>query len=129
MFRFEKLDAWQYAVDLADVIYQVSRSFPSDERFGLTNQIRRASVSISANIAEGSGRISDRDNLRFVEIAYGSLMEVVSHATIAHRQKFLSDDSHQDIYQRADRLARILSGLRNKLRGGASTSPSDQESP
>lgn len=129
MFRFEKLDAWQFAIDLADLVYDVTHSFPADERFGLTNQMRRAAVSISANVAEGSGRASDRDNARFVEIAYGSLMEVVSHAAIAQRRRFLPDDAHNELYQRADRLARILSGLRNKLLGpptpasGSDTAP------
>jgi four helix bundle protein len=115
MFRFEKLDAWQLAVELADVVYRVSRPFPHDERFGLSSQIRRAAVSIAANLAEGSGRTSDRDNLRFVEMSYGSLMEVVSHAVICRRQGFLAEESYSDLYSKCDRLARVLSGLRHRL--------------
>ena len=93
MFRFEKLDVWQLAIEFSDQIYIATREFPADERFGLTNQLRRAAVSIAANIAEGSGRSSDRDFVRFIEIAYGSLMETVSHLRIAERQKFLSQPS------------------------------------
>lgn len=116
MFRFEKLDAWQLAIELSDDVYRITRTFPDDERFGLTNQTRRAAVSIAANIAEGCGRATERDFGRFIEIAYGSLMEVVSHITIALRQKMLNTENHQMLYEKADRLARVLSGLR-KSRG------------
>jgi four helix bundle protein len=86
MFKFEKLDVWQKAIDFADLVYSKTKSFPVDERFGITNQMRRAAVSISSNIAEGSARISDGDFARFVEIPAGSLFEVVSEATVAKRQ-------------------------------------------
>ena len=116
MFRFEKLDVWQLAIEFSDQIYRATREFPSDERFGLTNQLRRAAVSIAANIAEGSGRSSDRDFVRFIEIAYGSLMEVVSHLRVAERQEFLKAPTSQALIETADRLARMLSGFR-KSRG------------
>jgi four helix bundle protein len=83
MFKFEKLDVWQKAIDFTGLVYLETKPFPSDERFGLTNQMRRAAVSVSSNIAEGSARISDVDFARFVEIATGSLFEVVSEATVA----------------------------------------------
>ena len=73
MFNFEKLDVCQEAIQFADLVYQLTGSFPSDERFGLTNQMRRAAISISSNIAEGSSRGSRPDFSRFVEIATGSL--------------------------------------------------------
>lgn len=114
-FGFEGLDVWNLAVDFADLVYSATRSFPADERFGLTNQMRRASVSVAANIAEGSGRQSNREFVRFIEIAYGSLMEVVSHSTIAARQKFLPGDHHEEIRVLADRISRMLSGLRDSL--------------
>jgi four helix bundle protein len=115
MFRFEKLDVWQAAIELADIAYRATRDFPADERFGLTSQIRRSAVSISANIAEGTGRSTDRDKTRFVEIAYGSLMETVSHAVVAQRQGFLEQAQFDHLYSRADRLARMLSGFRDSL--------------
>ena len=71
MFNFEKLETWQKAITFADEVYRITRAFPNDERFGLTNQMRRAAVSISSNIAEGTSRSSRTDYARFVEIAAG----------------------------------------------------------
>jgi four helix bundle protein len=115
MFRFEKLDVWRRAVEHAGSIYTATRTFPSDERFGLTNQMRRAAVSVSSNIAEGSGRVSDVDFARFVEIAYSSLMELVSESTIALQQEFLPRQTYDEIYRESEELARMLSGLRGTL--------------
>jgi four helix bundle protein len=114
MFGFEKLDAWKYAIDFADSVYDTTTKYPDDERFGLTSQTRRSAVSISANVAEGSGRGS-KDFARFLGIAYGSLMETVSHLVIARRRHLLDEATYQDLYASADQLARILSGLRNSL--------------
>ena len=115
MFNFEKLEVWQKAIDFADLIYSETRAFPSDERFGLTNQLSRAAGSISSNIAEGSSRSSKSDFARFVEIATGSVFEVVLQAFIAHRQSFLSEDQFRKIYTDAEELSRMLSGLRKSL--------------
>lgn len=115
MFNFEKLDVWQLSVDFADEVYEASKGFPKDELFALTNQIRRASVSISSNIAEGTLRGSVSDYARFVEIATGSLFEVVSQAFVAKRRGYLTQDRFQSIYTQAERIGRMLSGLRNSL--------------
>ena len=116
MFRFEKLEVWHKAVEVSDVIYAVTRTFPDNERFGLTSQMRRAAVSVASNIAEGSSRISTADFLRFIEIAYGSLMELVTQSLIAKRQGFLSEQNYNDAHQHSEQLARMLSGLRASLR-------------
>ena len=115
MFHFEKLDVWQKAIDFADLIYTETRSFPLDERFGLTNQMRRAAVSVSSNLAEGSSRHSKTDFARFVEILNGSLFEAVSQAFIAKRQGFLSADQFGVLYQAAEEQSRMQSGLRKAL--------------
>ena len=115
MFRFEKLDVWQKAVDFAHGVYGVTGRFPGDERFGLTSQMRRAAVSISSNVAEGSGRSSDKDFAHFIEIAYGSLMEVVSQMQVAYRQAWLAQKDHDELYNKAEELARMLSGLKASL--------------
>jgi four helix bundle protein len=115
MFNFEKLEVWQKAIDFADLVYVDTRSFPSDERFGLTNQMRRAAVSISSNLAEGSSRHSKTDFARFVEIASGSVFEVVSQAFIAKNQGFLNDERFQLLYQAAEEQSRMQSGRRKSL--------------
>lgn len=115
MFGFEKLDVWQRAIDFADLVYSETRGFPADERFGLTNQMRRAAVSISSNIAEGSSRNSRRDFARFVEIATGSIYEVVSQSHVGRKQGYLTQDQFTTIYQSAEEQSRMLSGLRRSL--------------
>lgn len=76
MYSFEKLDVWKKARILTGTIYKISAKFPPEERFGLTSQIRRASVSVCSNLAEGSGRVSGKEQARFTEIAYSSLLEL-----------------------------------------------------
>ena len=115
MFNFEKLEVRQKAIDFTDLVYNETRAFPTEERFGLTNQLRRAAISISSNIAEGSSRSSRNDFARFAEIAAGSVFEVVSQAFIAQRQNFLGEDQFRKIYADAEELSRMLSGLRKSL--------------
>jgi len=115
MFNFEKLDVWQKAIEFADFIYSETRRFPNEERFGLTNQMRRAAVSISSNIAEGSSRMSQIDFARFIEIGTGSVFEVVSQAFIAKKQSVLTEETFHFLYESAEELSRMLSGLRQSL--------------
>jgi len=115
MFNFEKLEVWHKAIAFADLVYVVTRGFPAEERFGLTNQMRRAAVSISSNLAEGSSRVSKNDFARFVEIATGSLFEVVSQSFIAKNQGFLTEAQFHDVYCAAEEQGRMLSGLKNSL--------------
>ncbi len=115
MFRFEKFDVWHRGVEFADHVYQATRSFPDEERYGLTSQMRRAAVSVSSNVAEGSSRSSDKDFGRFVEVAYGSLMEAVSESHVARRQSFLAQAAFASLYAEAEELGRMLSGLKSKL--------------
>jgi four helix bundle protein len=114
MFKFEKLSVWQKSIAFADLIYAASRTFPTEERFGLINQIRRAATSIAANIAEGSAR-SDPDFSRFLGYAAGSLYEVVTQSHVARRQGFLPEEQFSRIYADAEEIGRMLSGLRGSL--------------
>jgi four helix bundle protein len=91
-YAFEKLEVWQKSRVLVKEIYSVTKLYPKDEKFGLTSQLRRASVSISSNIAEGSTRLSIRDKSRFYEIAYGSLIEVLNQLIISVDLQFLKPD-------------------------------------
>ncbi len=115
MFNFEKLEVWREAIDFADLVYTLTRGFPDAERFGLANQMRRAAVSISSNLAEGSSRNLRHDFARFVEIATGSVFEVVSQSVISKRQGFLSEQDHDRLYAAAGKQCRMLSGLRRAL--------------
>ena len=118
MFNFEKLETWQKAIAFAELVYEVTRGFPSEERFGLTNQMRRAAVSISSNIAEGAARNSSNDYARFLEIAAGSLFEVVSQSFIGQRQEFLSKSDFERLYSAAEEQGKMLSGLRRSVLNG-----------
>ena len=115
MFNFEKLETWPKAITFADLIYELTRNFPGDERFGLTNQMRRAAVSISSNIAEGAARNSKNDYARFPEIATGSLFEVVSQSFVGKRQGFLSESDFNKRYAAAEEQGKMLSGLRRSV--------------
>lgn len=115
MFNFEKLEVWQKAILFANHVYSITRSFPDNEKFGLTSQMRRAAVSISSNIAEGSGRFSTKDFARFVEYATGSVFEVVSQARIGLHQGFLDQDAHDMLWRMAEEQGKMLSGLRRHL--------------
>ena len=114
MFNFEKLDVWHKAVAFAGRIYRVTKAFPPEERFGLTNQIRRASSSVASNIAEGSAR-PPADFAKFIGYASGSVCEVVTQVTIARNEGFISPSAYAELYRDADEISRMLSGLRKSL--------------
>jgi four helix bundle protein len=114
-FRFQKLDVWQQARLLNKKIYGLSKAFPSNEPYSLTSQIRRASISVSSNIAEGSGRNSDADFAHFLEIAYGSLMEVVSQLFLALDEGYITQLQMDEIASEADILASQLVALSKTL--------------
>ncbi len=118
MFGFERLDVWGKAIDFADTVDAVTREFPADERFGLTDQMRRAEVSISSNIAEGSPRSSSKDFARSVEIATGSLFEVISQSFISRNQGLLTNEEFEILCVAAEEQGRMLRGLRRSLPGG-----------
>src|SRR6266480_3002397 len=115
MFNFEKLDVWQKAIDFADLVYKLTRQFPDEERFGLTNQMRRAVVSISSNIAEGTSRTSQIDLGRFIEIETGSVFEMTSQALIGRWQGSLKAESFRAMYTAAEKIDSMLSCLRKSL--------------
>jgi four helix bundle protein len=116
MQDFQKLTVWQEAHQLALGIYQMTVKFPADERFGLTNQIRRASVSIPANIAEGSGRDSGADFLRFLHIAMGSASEVEYFLILASDLGFISQTHYTELRDRLLRTKRMLNALIQKIK-------------
>lgn len=114
-FRFENLEVWQGARALNRKVYRLTRRFPSEEQFGLTTQIRRASVSVSSNIAEGSGRNSDKDSAHFLEQAYGSLMEVASQFFLALDEQYIAEHEVESIFEQIDKLAGKTVALNRSL--------------
>lgn len=107
----EKLDVWKKAVAIVTVVYQVTKTFPSDERFGLTSQIRRAGVSIPGNIAEGAARQSNKEFCQFLSIAQGSASELETELLIAKNLGFLSSEDYERVYDEINAIARMIVGL------------------
>lgn len=114
-FNFRKLICYQKGRVLVGEIYKVVRTLPSEERFALGDQLRRAAVSVTSNIAEGTGRQSLKDQAHFIELSYGSLMEVMSQLDVALDQGFITEDIHQSLKALIVEEARVLSGYRNSL--------------
>ena len=113
--HYQELIAWQQAMDLVEEVYKVSRSFPREEIYGLTSQLRRAAVSIPSNIAEGQGRRTTADFLRHLSIAYGSLLEPETQLLIASRLSYLTPVKCNEILKIAGEVGRILNGLMSSL--------------
>jgi len=111
MKDFKELRVWQKSHELALFVYESSKSFPREEIFGLTSQIRRAAVSIDANIAEGCGRRSDGEFARFLQIARGSASEVENHLLLARDLKYLASGKHAELATRLIEVQRMLTSL------------------
>jgi four helix bundle protein len=116
MGDFRKLEVWQRARELTNLAYRATREFPVDERFGLTSQIRRAGVSVMANIAEGCGRNRPGELIHFLSIASGSATELQSHFIVAEDQGFLNEPVASELQNRVERIRRMLWGLIRHLR-------------
>ena len=110
-YSFEKLNAWQEAKKLVVDVYQLLDSFPKFENYALCDQIRRSVVSVPSNIAEGSGRKSLKEQIHFLEIAYGSLMEVYNQLLIAIELTYITKESVDSIKPTIDAVAKMINGL------------------
>lgn len=115
-FKFEDLIVWKEAVKFSSEIYELTKKFPKDEQFGIISQLNRAAVSISLNIAEGKGRNSDTDFSRFIQIAIGSLYEVVTILYICKEQKYVNKAEFEKLYARCEEISKMLHGFRNYLK-------------
>jgi four helix bundle protein len=112
----EKLDVWKKSVDFVVDVYKATEKFPADERFGLTSQVRRASVSIPANIAEGAGRKSNKEFINFLSIAQGSASEVSTEILIAYRLEYIDLERFTELNDNLDNIGRMITGLANHLK-------------
>jgi four helix bundle protein len=117
-YDYTELHAWQRAMDLAVAVYEVSQRLPPEERYGLTAQMRRAAVSISANIAEGQRRRTTGEFLNSLSVAYGSIGELETHMMLAKRLRLLDDEAVKSILERSAEVGRLVNGLTNSLRRG-----------
>ncbi|MBI4519048.1 MAG: four helix bundle protein [Deltaproteobacteria bacterium] len=113
--NYRDLIGWQKAMDLVELVYQATRSFPKEEQFALTSQIRRAAVSIPSNIAEGQGRSSAKEFVNFLSIAHGSVREVETQAMIAQRLKYLTREQAETLLASAAEVGRLIKGLMNAI--------------
>ncbi len=113
--NFRKLDIWIDGVDLADKVYSMTSSFPTEERFGLTSQMQRAVVSVPSNIAEGSAKDSDKDFCRFLGISLGSLYELETQLEIAHRRSYMEEAVYSDMLEKIIGLQRRIFAFRQHL--------------
>ena len=124
-YSFEKLKVWQEAKKLVVDVYHLLDNFPKFEKYALCDQIRRAIVSVPSNIAEGSGRRSLKEQIHFLEIAYGSLMETYNQLLIAIELTYITEESVETIKPSIDAVAKMINGLSNsyeqKLEEQAST--------
>ena len=115
MYAFENLKAWQEARKLVVAVYRLLDEFPKFEKYALCDQIRRAIVSVPSNLAEGSGRVSIKEQLHFYEISYGSLMETYNQLILAVDLIYIGGDNLEELKPQIDAVARMLNGLRSSL--------------
>lgn len=111
LFPFEKLEVWQLAKELVMGIYNISKNFPANEQYGLTSQINRAVISVASNLAEGSSRMSKKDQAHFSKIAYGSLMEVACQLNIAKELGFIKEEKYAKLRKRIAILSSKINAL------------------
>ena len=115
MGNYRDLSVWKLARELVLRIYQQTAGFPDSERYGLTVQLRRASISVISNIAEGSGRQGDREHVRFLKIARGSVCEVESQLLVSHDLGYLKPEAWALLDEECQKISRMLNGLIRSL--------------
>ena len=114
-YGFEKLNVWRDSIDLGKLIYKITQDFPTDEKYGLVSQLRRAVISISSNIAEGSGRAGNKNQGQFYQFAYSSTMEVMSQLIISTELGYMSDKNLILCREKIELVTNRLNALRNAL--------------
>ncbi len=112
---YRDLVVWQKSIDLSALIYAITDQFDKAEKYGLTSQIRRCSVSVASNIAEGSARGTDKEFVQFLHIARGSLAELYTQMTVAYRINYISKEQMKDAEHRIDEIGKMLHGLKSSL--------------
>ncbi len=111
VYSFEKLEVWQLARQFRKEVYVITKNFPSEEKFGLTSQLRRAASSIGDNLAEGSGKLTPRDKAHYTTIAFGSSMETVNHLIGALDLEYVSEKDYMLLRNKLEVITRLLTRL------------------
>jgi four helix bundle protein len=114
-YSFEKLEVWQNARSLVKDIYAITRAFPDEEKFGITNQIRRATTSITANIAEGMYRNTTKDKLKFIYISYSTSIEVINFLILSLDLGFINDQKYIELREKTEKITNQLNALYHSL--------------
>ena len=110
-YSFEKLEVWDDARILTKIIYKITKGYHDDEKFGLTNQMRRAAISVSSNIVEGSYRNSGKDKSNFMTIAYSGLMELLNQTIVSLDLSYITEDEYNEIRKQIEKVSNKLNAL------------------
>lgn len=113
IYSFEKLNVWKESLELLTSIYKITSNFPKEEKFGLISQIRRATVSISSNLAEGTSRKTNKDKAHFTTISYSSTMEVLNQLIISKELNYISENDYIFVRRKIEKITNMLNSLRN----------------
>jgi len=111
-YSFEKLEVWKESVELVKIIYRITDEFPDEERFGLVSQLRRASISISSNLSEGTSRRTNKDKAHFTTISFSSAMEVLNQIIISKELQFISEEDYLELREKISKITNMLNSLR-----------------
>lgn len=112
-YSFEKLEVWKEAIELAVKTYKITGLYPKEEKFGLISQMRRCSVSVSSNIAEGTSRLTNKDKAHFMTMAYSSALELLNQAIISKELEFISEENYKNIRFEVESITNKINALRN----------------
>jgi four helix bundle protein len=112
LHSFEKLNVWQESIDLVELIYEATNKFPSEEKFGIISQMRRSSISISSNIAEGTSRVTNKDKAHFSTLAFSSTMELLCQIIISKRLNYISEDEYLLFREKTLKISNMINALK-----------------
>ncbi|TVZ54780.1 four helix bundle protein [Lutibacter sp. Hel_I_33_5] len=112
-YSFEKLLVWQESIILVKKIYSITKEYPSEEKFGLISQLRRCSVSVASNLAEGTSRKTNKDKARFTTISFSSAMELLNQLIISKELNFISENDYILLREKIEKITNMLNSLRN----------------
>ncbi len=122
IYSFEKLECWQQAKQLAVWVYNVTKGFPAEEKFGITSQMRRAAISVASNLAEGTSRKTTKDQSYFSTVSYSSTIELLNDLIIAKDLKLVSDEAYMEGREKIEYQTFLIAGLRKSQQGATKLS-------